>query len=144
MTPLRGEGRLARAAWIVSSLATAVLVGTLLWSLLPRPQAEPSRDQPGRGAALQLLSPTGRVPRDTPFVWSSPVRADHFNVVVLDSSNAVVFAAHARTERLDPGAELWTRLAPGQAYTWSVEAFDEDDRALAASGDQTFTYAPER
>ena len=49
-----------------------------------------------------------------------------------------------RSDRLEPGPELWSSLVPLHPYTWSVEAFDEDDRALAASPDQTFTYAPER
>ena len=83
----------SRAAWVLSSLAAALLAGTLVVSLRPRRPGDPPREDLVRGTQIQLLSPTGRIPRDTPFVWSSPVRADHFKVVVLDSSNAVVFAA---------------------------------------------------
>jgi hypothetical protein len=142
--PAAGPSRLARPAWVLSSLAAALLVGTALLYVRPRPAGDPSREDLVRGTEIQLVSPNGRVTRETAFVWSSPVRADHFKLVVLDTSNAVVFAGKARAERLELGGELWSSLVPLQPYTWSVEAFDEDDRALAASLDQTFTYAPER
>ena len=128
----------------MSSLAAALLVGTVLLYVRPRPAGNPSREDLVRATGIQLVSPRGRVTRETTFAWSSPVRADHFKLVVLDASNAVVFAAKAHTDRLEPGPELWSSLVPLHPYTWSVEAFDEDDRALAASPDQTFTYAPER
>jgi hypothetical protein len=101
------------------------------------------REAPGE--RIELIAPPSRVGRDIVFEWTSPVRADQYRLVVLDSSNnALVWAGSTRGQRVTPGSELWMRLKPSLLYRWSVEGVDADGRTVARSAEGSFTYAPSR
>jgi hypothetical protein len=93
---------------------------------------------------IELVAPPDRVGRDIVFEWTSPVRADQYRLVVLDSSNALVWAGSTRGQRVTPGSELWMRLKPSLRYRWSVEGVDAGGRTVALSAEGSFTYAPSR
>jgi hypothetical protein len=99
---------------------------------------------PERGERIELIAPPDRVGRDIVFEWTSPVRADQYRLVVLDSSNALVWAGSTRGQRVTPGSELWMRLKPSLLYRWSVEGVDAGGRTVARSAEGSFTYAPSR
>ena len=127
--------------WAASGLAAAVLVGSALILITPPPHGDPPNEDLLRGEEIRIVAPAGTVSGPIAFQWSSPLRSTRFRVWVHDAGGAVVHSAISTEERLQPPPEVQSRLRPGQAYKWEVEAFDAAGERIARSREQDFTLA---
>jgi hypothetical protein len=127
--------------WAVSGLAAALLVGTAVMVLGPRPSSQPAQDDTVRGDEIQLLAPVGTVTGPVAFRWSSPVRAARYRVWVHDEAGGVVYSTLAAEESATPPTEVAALLRAGARYSWQVEAYDAKGELQARSPELQFTPA---
>ena len=81
---------------------------------------------------VTLIAPLGEVRenRATRFVWRPVSKAEHYLVVVVDTTGAELFASETRDTALVLPDSV--HLAPGRAYLWWVQARLADQSTVTA------------
>ena len=138
----RTIGGLLQTKWIAVAAGCAAAV-TLVAVLYPSWRTERAIVEPVdssvRGAAIQLLSPSGLVKAPFTFEWTSPVAAARYEVEVVDAGRQRIWStAVERSTSITAPPELVSRLTSTGRYRWSVTALDERGAPLAQSAPQPF------
>ena len=138
----RTIGGLLQTKWVAVAAGCAAAV-TLVAVLYPSWRTERAIVEPAdssvRGAAIQVLSPSGLVKAPFTFEWTSPVAAARYEVEVVDADRQRIWSAvveHSTSITAPP--ELVSRLTSTGRYRWSVTALDERGAPLAQSAPQPF------
>lgn len=86
----------------------------------------------GTESPVTLIAPLGEVRenRATRFAWRPVGKAEHYLVVVVDTTGAELFAGETRDTALVLPDSV--RLAPGRAYLWWVQARLADQSTVTA------------
>jgi hypothetical protein len=85
-----------------------------------------------RAAPITLVAPVGLVaaPRATHFAWRPIARAERYQLVVVDTTGAELYAIETRDTALALPDSV--RLAPGRTYLWWVQATLADHSTVTA------------
>ena len=86
----------------------------------------------GSESPVTLVAPVGSVRQNRAdrFVWRSVARADHYQLVVVDTTGAEVYAGETRDTAL--ALPDTVRLMTGRAYLWWVQARLNDQSTVTA------------
>jgi hypothetical protein len=122
-----------RRSWQRFTLAASVLLvvglgASTLWLW----QRNPSTRTVLRGSdsPVTLVAPVGEVRSATRFLWRAVGNADRYQIVVVDTTGAEMYAGETRDTALTLPDSV--RLMPGQAYLWWVQARLNDQSTVTA------------
>ena len=81
---------------------------------------------------MTLVAPVGEIGegRASKFVWRPVVKAEHYLVVVVDTTGAELFAGETRDTAMALPDSV--HLVPGRAYLWWVQARLVDQSTVTA------------
>jgi hypothetical protein len=128
---------------VMGLAAAAVLavgvVGYIAWDPEPRVGLPAPGEQIYRTASLDVIAPTGDVPKaPTELVWMTFDGAVRYDVQVLEIDRTVLW----RTTSLAPPVRLpgsvVEQIVPGKTLLWDVTAIDGSGTSIATSGPQRF------
>ena len=122
-----------RASWQRFAVAASVIlvVGTsALWMV--RSRAEEIDVLRGAESPISLVAPVGVVapPKARRFAWRPTARAEHYQLVVVDTTGAELYATETRDTALALPDSV--HLAPGRTYLWWVQATLADHSTVTA------------
>jgi hypothetical protein len=86
----------------------------------------------GADSPISLVAPVGVVapPQSRRFAWRPTARAERYQLVVVDTTGAELFATETRDTALALPDSV--RLAPGRTYLWWVQATLADHSTVTA------------
>jgi hypothetical protein len=86
----------------------------------------------GRESPVTLVAPLGEVPgeRATRFLWRAVNNAERYELVVVDTAGAELYAAQTRDTAVSLPDSV--KLVPGHAYLWWVQARLADQSTVTA------------
>ena len=123
-----------RRSWQRFTLAASVLVvvGLGASTLWLRQRNPPTTGLRGSDSPVTLVAPVGEVRSDraTRFLWRAVGNADRYQIVVVDTTGAEMYAGETRDTALTLPDSV--RLMPGRAYLWWVQARLNDQSTVTA------------
>lgn len=122
-----------RRSWQRFAVAASLIVvagSSGIW--MRQRAADDSQVMRGTESPVTLIAPLGEVreSRATRFVWRPVGKAEHYLVVVVDTTGTELFASETRDTALVLPDSV--RLAPGRAYLWWVQARLADQSTVTA------------
>jgi len=122
-----------RRSWqryaIAASIVVVVGVSALLVRRGPTPGGTVLR---GNESPVTLVAPVGEVKADraTRFLWRAVGNAERYQIVVVDTAGAELYAAETRDTAMSLPDSV--KLVPGRAYLWWVQARLTDQSTVTA------------
>lgn len=122
-----------RRSWQRFAVAASLIVvagSSAIWMRQRTP--DDSQAMRGTESPVTLIAPLGEVRenRATRFVWRAVGKAEHYLIVVVDTTGTELFASETRDTALVLPDSV--RLAPGHAYLWWVQARLADQSTVTA------------
>ena len=101
-----------------------------------------SERRPAPAGSLQAVAPAGDVAYPITFRWNGNTEDGVVRVSIEDRAQRPVFAFSARGSSVPAPQGLSTVLTPGEPFSWSVAAVDENGETSRGSKPVQFSVVP--